>query len=241
MCIYCGTNKYRKIYENHYGPIPKDDDGRSYHIHHIDGVHSNNDPSNLLALSIQDHYDIHYSQGDLYACILLGKIIGIDPLILRELNKEQNNRRVLDGTHHLLSGDIQRKSSRKRASEGTLGFQREENLIKASIKRDEVVTRLVKEGNWILQDIEFHKKNVQDQIDKGRHCSQIKKTCEHCDLIVDVANYSRSHGDNCTAFTGMKKKIAKHPPREKKTCDGCGKTMDASNFGRHNHGPNCAR
>jgi len=26
---------YRKIYEQHYGPIPVDSDGRTYEIHHI--------------------------------------------------------------------------------------------------------------------------------------------------------------------------------------------------------------
>lgn len=30
MCIYCGTNKYRKIYENHNGPIQREDNGRAY-------------------------------------------------------------------------------------------------------------------------------------------------------------------------------------------------------------------
>jgi hypothetical protein len=39
MCIYCTTNNYRKIYENHNGIIPKDSDGRTYEIHHIDGNH----------------------------------------------------------------------------------------------------------------------------------------------------------------------------------------------------------
>lgn len=38
---------YRKIYENHFGPIPKDKDGRSYEIHHIDGNRKNNEISNL--------------------------------------------------------------------------------------------------------------------------------------------------------------------------------------------------
>ena len=46
MNIYSETN-YRKIYEQHYGPIPKDTDGRSYEIHHIDGNHNNNDINNL--------------------------------------------------------------------------------------------------------------------------------------------------------------------------------------------------
>lgn len=69
MCIYCGTAKYRKIYENHFGPIPKDETGRSYEIHHIDGDRDNNHIDNLKCVSIQEHYDIHYSQKD-YAAAL---------------------------------------------------------------------------------------------------------------------------------------------------------------------------
>ena len=56
----CKVN-YRKIYEDHYGQIPLDEEGRSYDIHHIDGNHNNNDISNLKAVTIQEHYDIHYA------------------------------------------------------------------------------------------------------------------------------------------------------------------------------------
>jgi hypothetical protein len=35
---------YRKIYEQNFGPIPKDGDGRSYDVHHIDGNRNNNVP-----------------------------------------------------------------------------------------------------------------------------------------------------------------------------------------------------
>jgi len=34
MSIYRKTN-YRKIYEDHNGPIPVDEDGRTYEIHHL--------------------------------------------------------------------------------------------------------------------------------------------------------------------------------------------------------------
>lgn len=51
---------YRKIYEQHFGPIPKDELGRSYHIHHKDGNPFNNDPSNLEALSCVDHQHEHF-------------------------------------------------------------------------------------------------------------------------------------------------------------------------------------
>ena len=68
MNIY---HHYRKIYINHYGQIPKDEFGRSYDIHHIDGNRSNNDPKNLIALSIKEHFDLHYAQGDYPACRLI--------------------------------------------------------------------------------------------------------------------------------------------------------------------------
>jgi hypothetical protein len=68
---------YRKIYINHYGPIPKDAEGRAYHIHHIDGDRKNNDPKNLVALSLQEHYDVHYAQGDWAACRSLSSYMNI--------------------------------------------------------------------------------------------------------------------------------------------------------------------
>ena len=45
---------YRKLYESVHGKIPKDDLGRSYEIHHIDGDHSNNLIENLLCVSIEN-------------------------------------------------------------------------------------------------------------------------------------------------------------------------------------------
>jgi hypothetical protein len=99
MCIYCGTTKYRKIYENHNGTIPKDETGRTYDIHHLDGNRQNNSPYNLTALSIQEHYDIHYRQGDYSSCWLLGKKMGISQPQQSELMTKASLERVANGTH----------------------------------------------------------------------------------------------------------------------------------------------
>lgn len=48
------NNPYRKIYEEHHGIIP---DG--FHIHHLDGNPSNNDISNLIAISPEEHAILH--------------------------------------------------------------------------------------------------------------------------------------------------------------------------------------
>lgn len=54
---------YRRIYEQNFGPIPK-----GHHIHHIDGDHSNNNPENLMCMTAQEHFRIHYNQKDYGAC-----------------------------------------------------------------------------------------------------------------------------------------------------------------------------
>lgn len=53
---------YRKLWEQTHGPIPKDEFGRTYDIHHIDGNRKNNSIDNLICLSLEDHYKIHLKQ-----------------------------------------------------------------------------------------------------------------------------------------------------------------------------------
>ena len=103
MCIYCGTTKYRKIYENHYDPIPKDETGRTYDIHHIDGNRKNNKPENLKAVTIQEHYDIHYAQQDYSACLMF--------ILQRRLNTSNEER-----------SKIASLAAQKANGEGKIGF-----------------------------------------------------------------------------------------------------------------------
>lgn len=99
MCIYCNTNNYRKIYENHIGPIPKEENGRTYEIHHVDGNRKNNDPTNLKCVSIQEHYSIHYSQGDWAACLLIANRINLTYKERCEIAKLAAKTRTENGTH----------------------------------------------------------------------------------------------------------------------------------------------
>jgi hypothetical protein len=114
---------YRKIYKQHYGPIPKDETGRTYDIHHIDGNSLNNDPTNLVALSIRDHYELHKEQQDYGAARLIAIKMKLSPAEISELSskaaKEVNQRRLADGSHHLLGGKIQGETSRERVKNGT--------------------------------------------------------------------------------------------------------------------------
>jgi hypothetical protein len=78
---------YRKLWIEQYGEIPKDADGRSYEIHHKDGNRSNNSIDNLMCISIQEHYDIHYTQRDYGACVMIAKRMQMPPDYLSEIQR----------------------------------------------------------------------------------------------------------------------------------------------------------
>jgi hypothetical protein len=78
---------YRKIWEQVYGPIPKDLDGRPYEIHHIDGNHKNNSIENLKCLTIKEHYDAHYNNGDYGACVMIAKRMGLPKDYISNIQK----------------------------------------------------------------------------------------------------------------------------------------------------------
>jgi len=73
------AKEYIKIWKQNYGEIPKDSDGRTYEIHHIDGNHSNNCIENLNCISIKEHYDIHYKNGDYGACVMIARRMHMPP------------------------------------------------------------------------------------------------------------------------------------------------------------------
>jgi hypothetical protein len=85
---------YRRIYEKIKGPIPKDELGRSYDIHHVDGNKKNNNINNLVAVSIQEHYNIHLNQNDWGACLALAKRMKLDYKTISELSSKTNKGKI---------------------------------------------------------------------------------------------------------------------------------------------------
>lgn len=114
-------SNYRKIWEQHYGPIPIDDNGRRCEIHHIDGNRKNNNIDNLMLVTIQEHYDIHYRQNDWAACQSILLRMNVSPEEHSKLQSDLARKRVADGTHHFLDSEYKRKDSeRKKQRVGSL-------------------------------------------------------------------------------------------------------------------------
>jgi hypothetical protein len=116
------THLARNIYKKHHGSIPKDGEGRSYDIHHIDGDHHNDAITNLIAVPIQEHYDIHHNQSDWGACYAIALRMNKSTTELSELASKINNKRVKDGTHPWLDRENQSARAIKRVAAGTHPF-----------------------------------------------------------------------------------------------------------------------
>jgi len=177
---------YRRLYEKFHGPIPLDDYGRSYDIHHRDGNSHNNSPENLIAVSIQEHYDIHYSQGDWAACLSLSKRMDISQEKKSELAKRNAASQVARGIHPWQNSDHQREKALKQVMEGKHPWQNSENAKQKNLKR-------IEENRHNLVGGAVTKKQLKD----GTHPSKIMKTCEHCSMTVSSPMYSRWHGVRC--------------------------------------------
>lgn len=85
---------YRKIWEEFHGPIPKDSNGRSYEIHHVNGDHNDDRLENLKLVTIEEHYNIHFLQGDYAACHLIAKRMAQDPKELSKIISQLNKLRT---------------------------------------------------------------------------------------------------------------------------------------------------
>lgn len=73
------SKDHRKVWVEAHGPIPKDENGRSFEIHHINGNHQDNRLENLECLRIEEHFQRHLENGDFGACVLIGKRMSMSP------------------------------------------------------------------------------------------------------------------------------------------------------------------
>lgn len=185
MTIYSLTNKrdtiYRKIWETHFGEIPKDEDGRTYEIHHIDGNKHNNDIQNLACVSIQEHYDIHKKQTDWSACYAIKIRMKHSPEELSRLASLRERDKLDKGIHVFQRIDL-RQNNLDRISDGTHNFLGPESNQK---RIDNGTHNFL--GSTMMKEL----------YESGRHATQTKLSCVFCRKESSLHSFSRLHGDNC--------------------------------------------
>ena len=216
MCIYCNTTNYRKIYESHVGPIPRDTNGRKYEIHHIDGNRKNNNITNLKCVSLQEHYDIHYSQKDWMACHKIAGKLKLSGEEISELARKHALQQLANGTHPFQKEGQQSKLAKRRIDEGTHNFVGDRNPVYRKVADGthnfiggELSRRVNRErvaaGTHNFLGGEQQRKLAIQKINDGTHHfigpnapSQQVWTCPICNKSgKGKGTFTRWHGDNC--------------------------------------------
>ena len=192
-----GYGEHIKVWKKYYGEIPKDTNGRSYEIHHIDGNHTNNHPDNLMCVSIDEHYEIHKSQGDWGAAFLIARRMFVQPDDISEIAKNSSIKRLTEGTHNFLSPLMPRNPY------ANVGY------VVAIDTRTNTTVRITKE-DFGLHDfyisINKGRKHKTPHSNRGHNKGKKWKlsekrrnivTCPHCGKAGDASGHKRWHFDNC--------------------------------------------
>jgi hypothetical protein len=186
-----------KVWKSNFGIIPKDKNGRSYEIHHMDGNPDNNHPNNLMCISIDEHFNIHKEQGDWNAAFLIARRMEIKPKDLSEIAKKGTLKRLLEGTHNFLNPNFK---GNPYANKG---------YVVAKDNRTGDKVRVTKE-DFDLYDyyvgVNIGKKHDEPHTNRGHNKGQTWKlkekrnnivTCPHCGKSGDASGQKRWHFDNC--------------------------------------------
>jgi len=180
------SNNYRKIYEKAHGKIPRDVAGRPMHIHHINGDREDNRLENLILVTIEEHYQIHLEQHDYYAALRLAELLSLDAETLSNLAKNNNKKRVENGTHNFLHQSFEersyrsKKTSSKRINDGTHHFLAEDfqrnvqlNLVMRGIHPFQMETAPSKkrsiDGTHHFFGGNIQRESAKKRVDDGTH------------------------------------------------------------------------
>ena len=231
MCTYCGTTKYRQIYENHVGLIPKDDEGRTYEIHHIDGDRNNNTLSNLIAVSLQEHYNIHFAQGDYDACRLMKKqrmaytISEIAELNSRAKKGKISVKDAVTGESMGMVSVTDERYINKELVHVSTGLK-----IKLAEKECQYCNKL-----FTVNIIQRHEKTCAINPNKVSLSNNVGSTaCQYCSKVIGNTNIQK-HELTCdqnpakTTGTNYGKKYV----MSQRTCAYCQKSIGATAHSRH--------
>lgn len=135
---------YRRLWTKVNGPIPLDEQGRRYDIHHIDGNRENCELENLQCVSMEEHLAIHVGHKDWAAAFRIAQRMSVNPKIKSELMSKSNKKRLEEGTHPFQDMEIREAATK-------------------------AVMEMVAAGAHPFQDPEVNKRAVKAKQEKYNH------------------------------------------------------------------------
>jgi hypothetical protein len=186
MTTYKRTHSrtYRRIYEQYYGPIPKDEHGRSYEIHHIDGDHKNNDINNLQLVTIEEHFKIHLDQGDIGSASRIAKRMhqSLSSKELSDISRIAVQDQIERGVHNFSNPELHKQYIAKQLQDGSHPFLRSD-IQSDNGKKGAAASRPKRSARFFADNPNYK-----------------PKTCEHCGKTVTAPVYGKCHGSKCKSL-----------------------------------------
>lgn len=185
---------YRQIWEQVNGPIPIDEQGRPYEIHHIDGNRKNNDLSNLKCVTVEEHYNIHLQQKDYYAAWIIGQRLNRSVEELDEIKRQMSVAKK--GKPSSFTGKKHSDETKQRMSESAkrrgIPEERQKRMAVARIgtKREP----FSEEHRAKLSESHKGKPNKHKGISYGI------LECPHCGKVGGAPGMKKHHFGNCKSY-----------------------------------------
>jgi hypothetical protein len=176
------SQDYRKIWENINGPIPIDDKGRTYEIHHLDGDRTNNDIENLVCISIEEHYKIHFNQGDFGAAVMIAKRMELPPDYISSIQKGIKRPGVGGVKKGTIPWNKGRSGYKLNLSVNGLRNRTESPKRRSKIKEKDVL-KIVKDFN---DEITIDDSRIGKVMKNGKKMSYRRSFCENVSMIYGV-------------------------------------------------------
>jgi hypothetical protein len=180
------ARNYRAIYEAHHGPIPKDAQGRSFEIHHINSDHNDNRIENLKLVTIEEHYAIHKAQGDYVSAFMIAQRMKLSPEELSDIASKSvtmtNARRIKDGTHHFQDGEAARQRNLERVQSGS------HNLLKQADGTSQSANMVASGRHHFVTN-----NPINNLLASGNHASKIKLSCRFCRKTTSKNQFTKLH------------------------------------------------
>ena len=162
----------------------------------------------MRAVTIQEHYDIHYEQGDWYACLRIAEKMKLNPEEISKLARQHNLKRIADGTHNLLKRADGTSVTSDRVSDGTNLFLGPENNKKMLENGTHSSQAKIADGShhFLINHPNSGGKISKKLLAEGKHNllgknnpnkNMPKITCPHCGKTGGRNLMKRYHFDNC--------------------------------------------
>jgi len=193
------SREHTNVWKQHNGKIPKDENGRSFEIHHVDGNPLNNSIENLKCVSIEEHYRIHLEQEDYGGAFLIARRMKIPPEEISELARKQSLKQLEEGTHNFQNI----KNRNPFVNKGYVVARNTQTNEIVRIKKEDFDNNELYVGansDRKLKSIHINRGKNKNKTWQHKNKEEATKKCLYCNFIGRGSHIARFHNERCKKY-----------------------------------------